>query len=33
MNKEQYIQAIVELMKNSDDIVLLDFIHKLLVKT
>lgn len=32
MNKEQYIEAIIELLKNSNDIVLLDFIFKLLNK-
>lgn len=33
MNKEQYIEEIVKLMQDTDDMVLLDFIHKLLNKT
>lgn len=30
MTKEQYMEAIIDLMKNCDDMVLLDFIKKLL---
>lgn len=33
MSKEQYIVAIIELMKNTNDEVMLDFIWKLLKKT
>lgn len=33
MSKEQYIEAIIELMQKTNDIVLLDFIYKLLNKT
>lgn len=33
MSKEQYIQEIIEMLKNTNDIVLIDFIYKLLDKT
>lgn len=33
MSKEQYIQKIIEMLKNTNDIVLIDFIYKLLDKT
>lgn len=32
MNKEQYIETIIDLMKNTDDMVLLDFVYQLLDK-
>lgn len=30
MTKEEYIKSIVELMQNTNDMVLIDFIHNLL---
>lgn len=33
MNKQEYIEAILKLMKESNDEVMLDFIWKLLKKT
>lgn len=33
MNKQEYIEAILKLMKKSNDEVMLDFIWKLLKKT
>lgn len=33
MNKEQYIDEIITMMKKTNDMVLLDFVHKLLNKT
>lgn len=33
MNKEQYIQLISEMLKESNDMVLLDFVFRLLEKT
>lgn len=32
MSKEEYIKSIVELMQNTNDMVLIDFIHNLLNK-